>query len=100
MSENTPPTFLWATSEDSLVPVQHTILMAKALADKKIPFEMHIFESGAHGLATATQSSAMAKSNIMPDAAKWVAMCDSWLFKRFAYDLPALTPWEMMFQNK
>ncbi len=100
VSENTPPIFLWATSEDSLVPVQHTLLMAKALADKKIPFEVHVFESGPHGLATATQSSAMAMSNILPDVAKWVPMCDSWLLKRFAFRLPALTPWEMMLQGK
>lgn len=96
VTENTPPTFLWATSEDSLVPVQHTILMSKALADKKIPFEVHIFESGPHGLATATQSSAMSRSNCNPDAAKWLPMCDAWLMKRFTLDLPALSPWEMM----
>ena len=96
VTEHTPPTFLWATSEDSLVPVQHTLLMAKALADKKIPFEVHIFESGPHGLATATQSSATSKSNCNPEAAKWLPMCDAWLMKRFALDLPALSPWEMM----
>lgn len=99
VSEHTPPTFLWATSEDSLVPVQHTILMAKALADKKIPFEVHIFESGPHGYATATQASAMSRSNCDPNAAKWISLCDAWLLKRFAFDLPALSPWEMMEQQ-
>lgn len=96
VSENTPPTFLWATSEDSLVPVQHTLLMVKALADKKIPFEVHVFESGPHGLATATQASATALSTIRPEVARWLPMCDTWLQKRFALELPPLTPWEMM----
>lgn len=99
VTENTPPTFLWATSEDSLVPVQHTILMAKALADQKIPFEVHIYENGPHGLATATQSSATALSNIRSDVATWLPMCETWLKKRFALDLPALTPWEVMIQE-
>jgi len=100
VTENTPPTFLWATSEDSLVPVQHTLLMAKALADKKIPFEVHVYENGPHGLATATQASAAALSNCRADVATWLPMCDTWLKKRFALKLPPLTPWEMMMQQK
>jgi len=88
VTEQTPPTFLWATSEDSLVPVQHSIRMAHALADKGVPFELHIFENGAHGLALATQACAVAKTQIMPDVAKWIGMVDTWLEKRFALDLP------------
>jgi acetyl esterase/lipase len=96
VTENCPPMFLWATSEDTLVPVQHTILMSKALADKQIPFEVHIFENGPHGLSTATQSSATALSHCMPDVAKWLPLCDTWLKKRFALSLPPKTFWEMM----
>lgn len=96
VTEHCPPMFLWATSEDTLVPVQHTILMSKALADNKIPFEVHIFENGPHGLATATQSSATALSHCMPDVAKWLPLCDTWLAKRFALELPPKTFWEMM----
>ena len=99
VTEHCPPTFLWATSEDSLVPVQHTLLMSLALADKKIPFEVHVFESGPHGFATATQSSAAARSHCNADAAKWLPLCDAWLLKRFALDLPPLTPWEIMEQE-
>ena len=95
VTEHTPPTFLWATSEDTLVPVQHTLLMAKALADKKIPFEVHVFESGPHGLATATQASADALSNTDADAAKWVGLCSAWLMKRFALKLPKYTAWQL-----
>lgn len=46
VTKNTPPTFLWATAADDLVPVQHSIRMAHALADHQVPFEMHIFEEG------------------------------------------------------
>ena len=95
VTEHTPPTFLWATAEDSLVPVQHTILMSKALADGHIPFEMHIFENGPHGLATATQSSASALSYCRPEVARWIPMCEVWLGKRFTLDLPPKTMWEM-----
>jgi acetyl esterase/lipase len=96
VSENTPPMFLWATSEDTLVPVQHTMRMATALADKKIPFEVHVFEKGPHGLSLATQASAQARSEIYPDAAKWISLAEAWLEKRFALQLPELNHWEMM----
>ena len=92
----TPPTFLWATSADAMVPVQHSLRMAHALADCHVPFELHVFEEGPHGLSLATQASAASKHQIYPDAAKWVGLVDAWLSKRFALDLPDMTPFERM----
>lgn len=85
---NTPPMFLWATAEDDLVPVENTTGMATALARQKIPFEVHVFEKGGHGLSLADQSSSGMMSQIDADAAKWILMAESWLNKRFALQLP------------
>jgi acetyl esterase/lipase len=94
VSAETPPTFIWATAADNLVPVQHSIIMAKSLADKKIPFELHIFEEGMHGLSLATQATALARSQIKSDASKWADLAGTWLEKRFALDLPDKTFFE------
>lgn len=94
VTEHMPPTYLWATAADGLVPVQHTIRMALALADHRIPFELHIFEEGSHGLALANQASAESQSQIMPEAAKWVPLAEKWLHKRLALDLPRLSSYE------
>lgn len=91
---NTPPTFLWATSQDSMVPVQHSLLMAQALADHSVPFELHLFEEGPHGLSLATQASSVAQSQMNADAAKWVSLADAWLKKRFSFYLPQMTTFE------
>ena len=99
VNSQNPPTYLWATAEDNLVPVQHTIRMAHALADHKIPFELHIYEKGPHGLSNATQSSAAAHSLIYPEAATWVPLCNTWLLKRFALQIPDVTPWEDLMEN-
>lgn len=88
VNENTPPMFLWATAGDHLVPVQNTIVMSHALANAGIPFEVHIFEEGEHGLATADQASASNKAQVDVNAAKWVGLCEQWLLKRFALNLP------------
>ncbi len=88
VTQNTPPTFLWATAVDELVPVENTIHMADALARADVPFEVHIFEQGSHGLSLADQSSAGSVSELNTDAAKWIGLAEAWLKKRFALPLP------------
>ena len=93
VTKNTPPMFLWSTAADGLVPIQNTLLMANALADAGVPFEVHVFEEGDHGLSLADQSTSIAKSQIDSDAAKWVNLVEAWLNKRFALDLPEKPNW-------
>ena len=100
VSANTPPMFLWATSEDHLVPVAHTTLMATALAKQGIPFEMHVFENGEHGLSVATQASAGSKMELNPDVAQWIGLAQRWLEKRFALPLPKVSAWFAQIENK
>lgn len=96
VDKDVPPTFIWATSQDDIVPVEHSTLYATALAQNHIPFELHIFEEGSHGLSVADQLSACALSQINLDASKWVTLCEKWLAKRFALPLPEKAPWECM----
>lgn len=52
VSKSTPPSFLWTTFEDELVPCENTLQFALALRKNNIPFEMHIYEKGMHGRST------------------------------------------------
>jgi len=92
VTKDTPPMFLWATCEDNVVPVRNTIWMAEALSAAKVPFEVHIYEKGPHGLSTANQLSAEAKEQISPDVADWLGCSERWLLKRFALELPEKCP--------
>ena len=51
--ELTPPTFLWHTASDRSVPVAGTMRYGEALAAQDIPFEIHVFPTGRHGMSTA-----------------------------------------------
>ena len=51
IDENTVPAFLMHTAEDQVVPVENALYMAEALSAKKVPFEMHIYPRGPHGVA-------------------------------------------------
>jgi len=99
VNDQTPPMFLWATAADSLVPVAHSTIMATALATHKIPFEIHIFEEGMHGLSLADQASSGSWSQNNPDAAKWVGLAEAWLKKRFALPLPEKSDWEILMES-
>ena len=87
VNENTPPAFIWATSQDEMVPVQNSMRMAHALADHNIPFELHVFEEGPHGLSLADQSSSASNAQINTDVAKWVDLAETWLRKRIELNL-------------
>ena len=99
VSDKTPPMFLWATAADSLVPVAHSTILATALATHKIPFEIHVFEEGMHGLSLADQASSGSWGETNADAAKWVGLAEAWLRKRLVLPLPEKSNWEILLEN-
>jgi acetyl esterase/lipase len=73
VSIDTPPAFIWHTANDSAVPVENSLQYALSLSRNDIPYELHIFPEGNHGLGLATQ---------LPDVGKWTSLCISWLRKQ------------------
>jgi acetyl esterase/lipase len=53
VTRDTPPCFLWATYEDRTVPVENTLMFAQALLKNHVPFSLHIYEKGGHGMGLA-----------------------------------------------
>ncbi|MGA9449879.1 MAG: alpha/beta hydrolase [Verrucomicrobiia bacterium] len=47
---NTPPCFLWTTFEDRTVPMENTLMFAEALRKDHVPFDLHIYQKGGHGM--------------------------------------------------
>jgi len=70
VTEKTPPTFLWHTAEDDLVPPLQSLLFARALRSHGIPFELHVYAKGDHGMGLAVHD---------PHAATWQPLCAEWL---------------------
>ncbi len=84
VDKNTPPAFLWHTSNDNCVDVRNSLLYADALKVNGVKFEMHIYPSGVHGLALANvQTSVGNPALIQPDAESWVELADKFLKKEF-----------------
>jgi acetyl esterase/lipase len=66
VTKDTPPTFLWHTYEDTGVVPDNSILFALALQKNKVPYELHVYEKGKHGIGL---------SNGHP----WTEQCLRWL---------------------
>ncbi len=90
---DTPPCFIWATTEDTLVPVQNSCVMAAALSAAGIPFEVHIYEKGPHGLSLGTQATAGSLFETNAASSQWVQAVEKWLEYRFALPLKEKPFW-------
>jgi acetyl esterase/lipase len=74
-----PPFFIWHTTEDPYVPVEHTYRLAAALAAQDVPHALHVFSKGPHSLGLARGSG---------EASVWPELAAAWLTAR----LDALAP--------
>ena len=66
----TPPTFLYHTSADTVVPVENAVAYFLALRKAGVPAEMHVFRNGPHGTGLAQQD---------PALAEWPRLLANWL---------------------
>jgi acetyl esterase/lipase len=53
VTTQTPPTFLFHTTEDQVVPVENSVEFYLALRKAGVPVEMHIYQKGKHGVGLA-----------------------------------------------
>lgn len=70
ISYDTPPAFIWHTAEDQAVPTENSLLYADALSKKQIPYELHIYPYGHHGLGLSRE---------LPHTAQWTKSLENWL---------------------
>jgi acetyl esterase/lipase len=73
VTKETPPTFLFSTADDGAVPVANSIAYFQALRKNNVPAELHVFETGRHGLGLAPN---------VPGASDWPDLCIDWMKRR------------------
>ena len=72
---DTPPCFLWHTGGDDGVPPENSMEFAKGLQKNKIPYEIHIYAGGRHGMGLAQNLKGENTFRIE----KWTESCEEWL---------------------
>lgn len=78
-----PPVFLWHTADDKGVDVHNSLLFAGALAERGIPFDLHVFETGHHGLADCSLRTCDKRH---PYPAHWLVLAQEWLAKQLHFE--------------
>ncbi|HEX8203143.1 MAG TPA: prolyl oligopeptidase family serine peptidase, partial [Isosphaeraceae bacterium] len=77
VTDQTPPTFLAHTNEDTGVPAENSIQFVLALRRVGVPVEFHLFEKGSHGLGLGAGRNPTAGEP--PAFARWPELCAVWL---------------------
>ncbi len=85
VSASTPPTFIWHTSNDDLVFVDCSLKYTSALSANHVPFELHIFENGHHGLALCDKTTENRTVDYRPDLVCWQDLMFKWLNAHIEY---------------
>jgi acetyl esterase/lipase len=70
VTKETPPTFLFQTDEDTVVPAENSIYFYLALRKAGVPAELHVFRTGRHGVGLAKK---------LPGTSEWPTCCENWL---------------------
>ncbi len=73
VTRDTPTCFLWHTYEDRTVPVENTLQFAEALRKARVPFDLHIYQKGGHGMGLGSTQWDPAKRH------PWTADLAFWL---------------------
>ncbi|WP_458119439.1 GDSL-type esterase/lipase family protein [Paenibacillus sp. Z6-24] len=83
VDKSVPPAFIWATADDASVPVENSLLFSQALSAHRIPHELHIMESGRHGLGLAQEH---------PYCHQWTELAANWLQRHLSAPLTQTLP--------
>ena len=73
VTANTPPCFLWTTFEDKTVPMENTMMFADALRKNHVPFDLHVYQKGGHGMGLGDRKAPFANPH------PWAGDCLFWL---------------------
>lgn len=73
VTRQTPPAFIFSTTEDATVPVMNSVMFYSALVAAKVPAELHVYQHGPHGVGLAPG---------FPDLKGWPELVATWMRAR------------------
>lgn len=80
VTRNTPPTFIWHTLDDEVVPSENALLFVSALKQAGVSCEFHLYPHGLHGLVLATEQTAFANGLcLQKECAGWITLVQTWI---------------------
>jgi acetyl esterase/lipase len=72
VTKDTPPCFVWTNGEDKTVPPMNSLMFAEALQKAGVPYDLHVYEKGGHGVG-------LGKGSPPGEHLPWTDDCLYWL---------------------
>lgn len=72
VTETVPPSFVFAAQGDTVISSRNTLLFSQALAEKKVPYEVHVFANGDHGFSLGNELVCGPNEARNMETAKWL----------------------------
>ena len=80
VNEYVPRAFIWHTYEDTVVPVENSLIFATELRRHHIPVVFHLFDRGCHGLSLANELTDNPQGErIHRECECWITMAIAWM---------------------
>lgn len=83
VSRNMPPTFIWHTRTDGIVPISQSLELINKMNESEVPYEAHIFYEGYHGLSTndvlSNYHGALQGGYTPFNVSEWTALSRNWI---------------------
>lgn len=82
ISKKTVPAFIWHTFDDEMVPSENSLLLAGAMKRAGVPFELHFYPEGVHGLGLGTRETRDVEADRENSYIEsWFDLCAKWVSK-------------------
>lgn len=79
VTSDCPPVFIASAQDDNLVTIENSLSFTSALQKAGVPYELHIFENGAHGFALGRNLLYSWRNDRAYSASAWVPMAKTFL---------------------
>lgn len=80
VTKDTAPAFIWHCFSDTCVPLENALLMAEALKKNDVPFDLHVYSEGWHGMSVSSAELYDGKNDILYDrVGSWMPLCVKWM---------------------
>lgn len=91
VTSDTSPAFLWHNGDDGLIYPTNSLSFADALQRAGVPYELHIYQGGGHGVALGNHLTAGDRNQYTPYASGWMAQSIKWINKISGFETGILS---------
>ncbi len=87
VTNDTPPAFIWSTTEDACVPPKNALMYALAMSEHHIPYELHVYPQGGHGSSACSFEVNGPQFDFLKKNRKWLDDCSDFfrMFSKIPY---------------